>query len=299
MHVARGLRKWHRPGWIARRRVRLPLTLSSWARQDSNLRPTGYEPAALTPELRALRRLYRKAASEPIVFELVARNTPRLHPGRRSVVSAHLYLCWHQLAPELRVHTTDTPITAATYPRRVERNRSSRVDGSLSRRVTSAIVPQDWHRELRKMTLPGLAFSIDNVYISPNLANGGGTMAKKAAKPKKTAKKAPAKKKTAKKAPAKKKAVKKAPAKKKAAKKSTAKKKTAKKSTAKKKTAKKSTAKKTAKKKTTKKKAVKKAPPRRRRQRRRPPRRRRQRRRPPRRRRRRRKPSPRSSSLHR
>lgn len=26
-----------------------------WARQDSNLRPTGYEPAALTAELRALK----------------------------------------------------------------------------------------------------------------------------------------------------------------------------------------------------------------------------------------------------
>ena len=27
--------------------------MSLWARQDSNLRPTGYEPAALTTELRA------------------------------------------------------------------------------------------------------------------------------------------------------------------------------------------------------------------------------------------------------
>src|SRR3990172_4067584 len=31
---------------------------SWWARQDSNLRPTGYEPAALTSELRARRRRF-------------------------------------------------------------------------------------------------------------------------------------------------------------------------------------------------------------------------------------------------
>jgi hypothetical protein len=30
------------------------LIVLGWARQDSNLRPTGYEPAALTAELRAL-----------------------------------------------------------------------------------------------------------------------------------------------------------------------------------------------------------------------------------------------------
>lgn len=34
-----------------------------WARQDSNLRPTGYEPAALTAELRALFRSGRRESN--------------------------------------------------------------------------------------------------------------------------------------------------------------------------------------------------------------------------------------------
>src|ERR1700722_4225895 len=35
--------------------------MSWWARQDSNLQPSGYEPLALTIELRARRRLWKLA----------------------------------------------------------------------------------------------------------------------------------------------------------------------------------------------------------------------------------------------
>ena len=47
-------------GWealfIADREERFAGGVVWWARQDSNLRPSGYEPPALTPELQALPR---------------------------------------------------------------------------------------------------------------------------------------------------------------------------------------------------------------------------------------------------
>ena len=44
----------HTPVEIVRRADHSPGMVVCWARQDSNLRPVGYEPAALTAELRAL-----------------------------------------------------------------------------------------------------------------------------------------------------------------------------------------------------------------------------------------------------
>ena len=58
-----------------------------WARQDSNLRPTGYEPAALTPELRAL---------------LLILSQLRLSARREARDSCALFICSARLSMKCR-----------------------------------------------------------------------------------------------------------------------------------------------------------------------------------------------------
>ena len=60
---------------------------SWWARQDSNLRPTGYEPAALTSELRARRCrfiLVQPQTSHKTRHRKLSGCLARLPPGRRT-----------------------------------------------------------------------------------------------------------------------------------------------------------------------------------------------------------------------
>ena len=64
--------------------------MSWWARQDSNLQPSGYEPLALTVELRALRRAHPIIAAREIGIRVgCADSTLASIPVRHALVVQH------------------------------------------------------------------------------------------------------------------------------------------------------------------------------------------------------------------